>query len=314
MENHAAISSYNNENCLKKVSQENSVWSRIKNQFLQTVDNNKDRKPSKKASTPQIYIDSTADAEGSMSGSQVYRKQSEYISRSHIDPSRLTTDTSRSHRLSKSEQTLNRLLRDQLQLAYSDHQNNMRTAQSYAAIQQLRKSQPRLEITQSASPSRHASPSRANMSRNQSPHSPRRGHSPLTHKVSDGWSSGSEQSCTSNKSAPPGYRQAVRLQSAPTSGKNTPLTLSPTHQSQTRSRPGSPRGSNAGQTGVQTGVTASNSNDMIKHAHINLLWTFILDAITSTPHLDNYGEVEPRIWWRRLFHILKYKHGKGKIL
>lgn len=311
MENRVAISSHNDKFTSKKASQESSVWSRIKSQLIRPLDN-KERGISRKVSTPLIYIAPAPDSgdKREMNGNQgYYRKKSEVMDRSHLRAERSERSASDTRRLSKSEQTLNRLLRDQLQLAYSDHQNNMRNAQSFAALQQLRKSQPRLELSPSPSPSRGTSPHRRGKSRNRSPtNQNHRTHSPLAAKMSDGWSSGSEQSTTSNRSAPPGYRQARESHGQLPSGKCSPAgqCLSPASRSasQSRSSPNSPRGSNAG-------VSASDSSELIKHAHINLLWSFILDAI-QTSHVENYGDIEPRIWWKRLFLVLKYKHGKGK--
>ena len=306
MENQVAVSSHKDKYTSKKSSHENSLWSRIKSQLIRPLDS-KDRGISKKVSAPLIYIAPAPDVEekSEMNGHQAhYRKQSERMDRSYLRADR-SERPPRDARLSRSEQTLNRLLRDQLQLAYSDHQNNMRNAQSYAALQQLRRSQPRLEL--SPSPSRGASPQRRDKSRHRSPNNHHRTHSPLAAKVSDGgWSSGSEQSTTSNRSAPPGYRQARGSHGQLHSGKSTPgQGLSPAHQSRSSSAQNSPRGSNAG-------VSASDSSELIKHAHINLLWSFILDAI-QTSHIEHYGDIEPKIWWRRLFLVLKYKHGKGKI-
>lgn len=202
--------------------------------------------------------------------------------------------------LSKSDQMLNRLLRDQLELAYIDHEKNLRTAQSYAAFQQLKNSQPRLEVTPTHS-------------RSTSPHRSRhhgRSHSPLTPKHSgegSGWSSGSENSFRSNKSAPSTYMPGtpVRLQHNQQTNQFRPVIPARGYQT----APCSPVHR---QHGSPTPLTFHRQEQLLKHAHINVIWSYIYDAV-KTGQLENLDESDPKTWWRKLFLILKYKHGKGMV-
>lgn len=238
---------------------------------------------------PKIRIERSSETVPSkMSGKKLSKqRQAEQINSSLLSPATKTSS------LSKSDQMLNRLLRDQLELAYIDHQKNLKEARSYAALQQLQKSQPRLEV--SPLNSRNSSPAR-----NHPLLTACRSHSPLSHKNSDGgWSSGSDHSHSSYHSTPHITQTPTRfqhylarsIQPVPSGSQTAPC--SPVHRAQDRS----------------TRHCPPNGHEKLTKT-VSLLWNYIYDAVTSG-HLENFDDKDPKHWWQKLFLMLKYKHGKG---
>lgn len=326
------VQSTDNEQRMGK-SQETPLWNRIKNQFASKPSDKEQSDRRKQSGAPLIYIANAPDMDNGVeiqqqaNGSKARKQQ-----RSHTHVERYLSPNAAppSPRLSKSDQMLSRLLKDQLQLAYSDHQNNVRSAQSHEALEHLRNSQPRLELTPSSS--RHASPCRGSRSQNHSPLLARKSHSPvshLRHYDTGGGSSGSENSYSSNMSAPPSYMQLSRSKSCTPSRTHSPAKQQERllrerkesrYASQTNSPTYSPMHSNRTSRHQQRnpvrpvngglGIGAGTS-DLVKNAHINLLWAFILDAV-RTGQLEHFDSGEPKQWWRKLFQTLKQLHGKGK--
>lgn len=239
---------------------------------------------------PEIRIERPSETNRSKMNGRKSSKQrpAEQANGSLLSPAAKTSS------LSKSDQMLNRLLRDQLELAYIDHQKNLKNAQSHAALQLLRRSQPRLEV--SPTNSRNSSPGRTHPALTAC-----RSHSPLSHKNSDGgWSSGSDHSHNSYRSTPhiiqtanAKYQHLTKSKPFPTQSQTAPC--SPVHRVQDRSNYRS---------------QADEHSQLQKKAHANLLWNYIYDAVNSG-HLENFDEKDPKKWWQKLFLMLKYKHGKG---
>lgn len=242
---------------------------------------------------PEIRVEKPSETNRSkMSG----RKSSKQCQEEQTNSS-LLTPAAKTSSLSKSDQMLNRLLRDQLELAYIDHQKNLKNAQSHAALQLLRRSQPRLEA--SPTNSRNSSPGRTHTTLTAC-----RSHSPLCHKSSDGgWSSGSDHSHSSYHSTPriiqtanAKYQHLVTVKPIkpfPTQSQTAPC--SPVHRLQDRANHHS---------------QPKELANLQKKAHANVLWNYIHDAVTSG-QLENFDERDPKKWWQKLFLMLKYKHGKG---
>lgn len=198
---------------------------------------------------------------------------------------------------SKSEQAIDHLLLDQLELAYVDHARNLRDAQSYTVFQQLRRSQPKLELSPNSS--RHSSPVRPRAQTGLS-----RSNSPLASKFSDGGlSSGSENSRVSNRSL--SHSRGTQHNSRELIDQWPPA--SPRFGSHTA--PCSPQHQRARNHCTHTCASVLN-HELLKHAHINLIWRFIQDAVKSA-RLENFDFKDPKLWWRRLFSVLRQRNGKG---
>ena len=284
-------------------SQETALSNRIKNQLKSKPQDKDHASQRRQTATPSIYIAGAPDIGREMHPNGRGNHRRDIIDESYLSPTRIAIPTQ-----SKSDQTLNRLLQDQLELAYSDHQSNVKSAQSYAAIQHLRNFQPHLEL--SPNTSRHTSPCRSPSSLRQSPIISRRNGSSAVYKGYDAGSSGSERSFGSNKSAPlPVYLQVGRSKSATPSRTQSPNRQIPRCVSHNNSPSRSPV-RHATLSPKHSNGALSGPSELVKHAHINLLWAFILDAIRSA-HLDAFNESEPKQWWRKLFQTLKEKHGRG---
>lgn len=288
-----------------KLSQETNLWNRIKNQFSKTTDRERQHNTGgRQKQTPVIYIEPHIE-DSKMQRSRRHQPYEEMDS-THLSPHHRASQPRLSKpNQSKSDQMLSRLLKDQLQLAYSDHQNNVRCAQSHEALMQLRHSQPRLELTPSSS--RPASPTRKSKSQNASPSLSRRSLSPLNHRLLDGGSSGSENSFASNYSAPV-YYQVGRSRSC-----NTSRTHSPDHRIPQSNGVSRKAARIMRQSSVAGHQVARDSSQLVKQAHINRLWEFIIDAVNAA-QLEDFSDSDPKQWWRKLFQTLKLMHGKGVYL
>lgn len=314
-------------------SRETGIWNRVKNYVTTPKPQDKGQSTlsengrphhhsGRNNGTPIIHIAPAPEVEADIAMQRVNhrgRRQTHHTDEAYLSPNH-RPGFSQTQGQSKSDQMLSRLLKDQLQLAYSDYQNNLRCAQSPAALEHLRNSQPRIDITPSSS--RHASPHRQSVSANVSPRSGRRSRSPALYKPNDFGSSGSEHSYTGNIGPAPPYSQAAagRSKSCTTSRAQSPChqhqaaartaSLSQTgslRNSPLRKGPSTPKMYNLNGTNSRGGSTS----DLVKNAHFNLLWAFILDAIT-TGRLEEFGVGDPKQWWRKLFQTIKLMHGKGK--
>lgn len=241
-----------------------------------------------RAKKPEIKITESSETRSSKMSRRKSSHQTGQVSGSFLHPVKTSS-------LSKSDQMLNQLLKDQLELAYIDHQNNIKSAQTQAALQLLRKSQPHLDV--SPSNSRHSSPAR-NISSGIS----RRSHSPLSNKNSDGgWSSGSEY----------GYSSSPRITRIAAAGIPQSRSRS-AHQvrREYQSAPCSPL-HRAQEPAQRYGL--SNIQDNLPNL-INLVWNHVYDAVTMGNLLESFDEQDPKQWWKKLFRMLQYKHGKGMFL